>query len=120
MTIKILGKKGLNKWFYSLFYLELNFADQTMNKNLLGILLLLSGLLNATSLSAQENEPPKERIDGIKMSKGLKFAILTFSVSSRDAVNDNNFLVNYVDQKKSSWDVRVDGGYIIKKDLGLG
>lgn len=62
----------------------------------------------------------EEKPDGLVIEKGLRFNILTFSLSSRNAVNDKNIFVNYIDQKKNSWSVRADGGYIIKKNLGVG
>lgn len=67
----------------------------------------------------KSNEKPfaskEEQSEGLVIEKGMKFSILTFSLSSRNAVNDQNLFVNYMDQKKSSWAVRADGGYIIKK-----
>ncbi|MCX2453737.1 hypothetical protein OQX61_20875 [Pedobacter sp. PLR] len=73
-----------------------------------------------TSEVARQNMPKEEKPDGLIIEKGLRFNILTFSLSSRNAVNDNNLFVNYLDQKKNSWSVRADGGYIIKKNLGVG
>ncbi|WP_316816613.1 hypothetical protein [Pedobacter nyackensis] len=84
------------------------------------LFIFLFSLLGKSFLYAQEKGGSNEKPDGISISKGLKFSILTFSLSSRNAVNDNNILVNYIDQKKNSWDIRADGGYIIKKDLGVG
>ncbi|WP_316822011.1 hypothetical protein [Pedobacter gandavensis] len=85
---------------------------------------------NSSTLFAQEQpsrldimkqtESKEEKPDGLVIEKGLKFNILTFSLSSRNAVNDNSIFVNYIDQKKNSWTVRGDGGYIIKKNLGVG
>lgn len=70
---------------------------------------------NEKTIVSKEDNP-----EGLVIEKGLKFSILTFSLSSRNAVNDQNLFVNYLDQKKSSWAVRADGGYIIKKNLGAG
>ncbi|ALL06442.1 hypothetical protein AQ505_13610 [Pedobacter sp. PACM 27299] len=70
---------------------------------------------NEKSFVSKEEQP-----EGLVIEKGMKFSILTFSLSSRNAVNDNNFFVNYLDQKKSSWAVRADGGYILRKNLGAG
>lgn len=78
-------------------------------------------LLIISDLSfGQEQGQASENQDGIVIDKGLRFSILTFSLSSRNAVNDNGFLINYVDQKKNSWDIRADAGYIFKKNLGAG
>ncbi|WP_316752836.1 hypothetical protein [Pedobacter gandavensis] len=77
----------------------------------------VSGLAPKPSLQTRSTE---EKPAGLIIEKGLKFNILTFSLSSRNAQNDNNIFVNYLDQKKSSWSVRADGGYIIKKNLGVG
>ncbi|WP_316839031.1 hypothetical protein [Pedobacter gandavensis] len=68
----------------------------------------------------QQTDSKEEKPDGLVIEKGLRFNILTFSLSSRNAVNDQNLFVNYIDQKKNSWAVRGDGGYIIKKNLGVG
>jgi hypothetical protein len=58
--------------------------------------------------------------DGVEMKKGLKFGGLTFSTSSREASEEPQLFTYMVKQKKSSLEVRLDGGYIIKQNLGVG
>lgn len=113
---------------YLFMMLILNFLTSLRLSPYFCVVVILFTLANNSSVLAQ-NQPSKEeqqqsssndRIDGVVIDKGLKFSILTFSMSSRDAINDNNIFVNYVNQKKSSWNVRADGGYILKKNLGVG
>ncbi|MBB2147915.1 hypothetical protein [Pedobacter gandavensis] len=94
------------------------------------VLILFLIAISSPTLFAQEQQSnsatekqslsEEEKPAGLIIEKGLKFNILTFSLSNRNAVNDNNIFVNYLDQKKTSWTVRADGGYIIKKNLGVG
>ncbi len=57
---------------------------------------------------------------GVEMLKGLKFASLTFSTSSKNGKNENTPFVYYLDQKKSALTTRFDAGYLIKDNLGIG
>lgn len=81
--------------------------------------LVLIPLLIPFMVSAQMLKPNKYH-DGVAMDKGMKFASLTLSASSKDAENENTLLVYYINQKKSGLTVRFDGGYMFKQNLAAG
>lgn len=58
--------------------------------------------------------------NGVEMKKGVKFGSLSFSASSRDAENESQLFTYMVKQKKSSLETRLDAGYMIKQNLGIG
>jgi hypothetical protein len=80
--------------------------------------LLFTFLLAPVILLAQKN--PGKYENGVEMNKGLKFASLSLSLSARDAENESTLFAYNINQKKSSLVSRLDGGYVIKKNLGIG
>jgi hypothetical protein len=80
--------------------------------------LLFTFLLAPVILLAQKN--PGKYENGVEMNKGLKFASLSLSLSARDAENESTLFAYNINQKKSSLVTRLDGGYVIKKNLGIG
>jgi hypothetical protein len=59
-------------------------------------------------------------VNGVEMKKGVKFTNLTFSTSSREASEEQQVFTYMVKQKKSSLETRLDGGFIVKPNLGIG
>jgi len=58
--------------------------------------------------------------DGVEMKKGVWFTSLTFSAGKKNAENNNQLLFYAIDQKKSSMQVRLDPGYVIRQNLAVG
>lgn len=58
--------------------------------------------------------------DGVPMRNGTWFAGGTISLGSRKAENESQLFAYNVNQKKSTTEIRVDGGYLIKENLGIG
>ncbi|MEN9570481.1 MAG: hypothetical protein RL172_1712 [Bacteroidota bacterium] len=89
-----------------------------MKKKPIAYCILLTVFLSAAAFAQQNNTDAAS--DGVAMDKGTWFSTLTFSLSTRRAENDNTIFVNYVSQKRNSWSVRGDGGFIFKKNVGVG
>lgn len=64
--------------------------------------------------------PPKKHEDGVEILKGTMFSSLNFSYSRRDAENNDQLLVYYQNQKRYRSEVRLDPGYVVKNNLGVG
>ena len=58
--------------------------------------------------------------DGVEMKKGVWFSSLTFAAGKKTAENDNQLIFYAIDQKKSSMQLRLDPGYVIKQNLAVG
>jgi hypothetical protein len=58
--------------------------------------------------------------DGVEMKKGVWFSSLTFAAGKKTAENDNQLVFYAIDQKKSSMQLRLDPGYVIKQNLAVG
>jgi hypothetical protein len=58
--------------------------------------------------------------NGVEMKKGVWFSSLTFSAGNKTAENDNQLLFYAIDQKKSSMQLRLDPGYIVRENLAVG
>jgi hypothetical protein len=80
-------------------------------------LVLLMMLPNLTW--AQQKKPLKYP-NGVPISKGTMFSSLTFSAGSREAENESQLLYYVVDQDKSSLEIRLDPGYVVKENLAVG
>jgi len=80
--------------------------------------LFISLLLLGNTLHAQKKN--SKYPDGVEINKGMFFTTLSFSMSARDAENEQQLLNYYIEQKRSGLQVRLDPGYIIKKNLGVG
>ena len=81
--------------------------------------ILFASLLLLAQISRAQMKKGKYA-DGVDMKKGVKFGSLTFSTSSREASEEPQLFTYMVKQKKSSLEVRLDGGYIVKPNLGIG
>lgn len=57
---------------------------------------------------------------GTEIKKGMLFSSLSFSLLTREAENDQQLFANYLDQRKSSLQVRLDPGYVLRDNLGVG
>lgn len=77
------------------------------------VLLLCYGAGNS-----QKNK--KDSIDGVAITKGTWFAGGAVSLGDRKAENEDQLLFYNVNQKKSNAEIRVDAGYIFRKNLGAG
>lgn len=63
---------------------------------------------------------PSKYPNGVPISKGTMFSSLTFSAGSREAENESQLLYYVVDQDRSSLEIRLDPGYVIKENLAVG
>jgi hypothetical protein len=81
------------------------------------LIVLLSALASPT-VSAQKN--PLKYPNGVPITKGTVFSSLTFSAGSREAENESQLLYYVVDQDKSSLEIRLDPGYVVKENLAVG
>ena len=58
--------------------------------------------------------------DGVEMKKGVWFSSLTFAAGKKTAENDNQLVFYAIDQKKSSMQLRLDPGYVVRENLAVG
>jgi len=80
-------------------------------------LLLLMALI-IQQASAQKK--PSKYPDGVIMKKGVKFCGLNFEINNKKTENENLLVTYIVDEKKKGFKIRIDPGYIIKENLGVG
>ena len=57
---------------------------------------------------------------GVEIKKGMLFSSLSFSLLTRQAENDQQLFANYLDQRKRNLQVRLDPGYVLRDNLGVG
>jgi hypothetical protein len=74
----------------------------------------------AMSISGIAQNAASDSTEGVRMQKGVWFAGGTISLGSRKAENENQLFVYNVNQKKQTAEVRVDGGYLIRENVGIG
>lgn len=58
--------------------------------------------------------------DGVEIKKGVWFSSLTFSAGKKTAENENQLLFTALEQNKSSLQMRLDPGYVIRENLAVG
>jgi hypothetical protein len=72
------------------------------------------------SISGIAQNAASDSTEGVRMQKGVWFAGGTISLGSRKAENENQLFVYNVNQKKQTTEVRVDAGYLIRENVGIG
>lgn len=58
--------------------------------------------------------------NGVEIKKGMFYSSLNFSLGSKDAKNENQLFTYAIKQNKNDFSLRLDPGYVIKKDLAVG
>ena len=89
-------------------------------KNIGTRLLLLVFILSMSPATGFSQKKESKYPDGVEIKKGVWFSSLTFSAGNKNAENDNQLLFFAIDQKKSSMQVRLDPGYVIRQNLAVG
>lgn len=56
----------------------------------------------------------------IPIKKGMWFSSLSLSASSKQAENERQLFATYLNESRSSFLIRLDPGYVIKDNLGIG
>lgn len=80
---------------------------------------LIIPLLFLVSLSAF-GQSKKDYSNGVPITKGTWFSSLSISANSRVGENDRQLFATYVEQQRNAFNIRLDPGYIIKDNLGVG
>lgn len=78
------------------------------------ILFILSGSINSLAQSK------KDYSNGVPITKGTWFSSMSLSANSRVGENDRQLFATYIEQERNGFNVRVDPGYVIKDNLGIG
>jgi len=89
-------------------------------KNIGTLIFLLVFILSISPVTNFAQKKVSKYPDGVEMKKGVWFSSLTFSAGNKNAENDNQLLFYAIDQKKSSMQVRLDPGYVIRQNLAIG
>lgn len=78
-------------------------------------MLIFLAMLTATGLKAQT-----EIDSSMLLSKSRLYMIPTFSVSNRDAINDQQLLRLVHDQYRLEWEIDMNVGYFVKDNFSVG
>lgn len=78
-------------------------------------LLLLFGITHP--LFSQKSESNSE---GVPITKGTWFSGLSLSANSRSSENDRQLFASFIEQEKVGFNVRLDPGFVIRDNLGVG
>lgn len=70
-------------------------------------------------LAAQKSKVDKYK-NGVEINKGVLYSSLNFSMGTKDAKNEDQLFVYAIKQNKNDFSIRIDPGYVIKKDLAIG
>ena len=62
----------------------------------------------------------KDYSNGVSITKGTWFSSMSLSANSRVAENDRQLFTTYIEQNRTGFNVRLDPGYVIKDNLGIG
>jgi hypothetical protein len=57
---------------------------------------------------------------GIPITKGTWFSSLSLSASQKNAENERQLFATYLTEERRSFSIRLDPGYVIKDNLGIG
>jgi hypothetical protein len=87
-------------------------------KNSLG--LILAGILIFCGLEKGYAQTNSSQSTGIPITKGTWFSSLSLSASSKQAENERQLFATYLNESRSSFLIRLDPGYVIKDNLGIG
>lgn len=90
------------------------------NKSNFSICIFLVLLFCFSAISGYAQKKESKYPNGVEIKKGVWFSSLTFSAGSKNAENDNQLLYFAINQKKSSMQVRLDPGYVIRQNLAVG
>ena len=85
--------------------------------NFLFILTLLILVLEAGVCFGQ---PGKNYSNGVPLTKGTWFSSLSLYANSRTGENDRQLFGTFIEQQISGFNLRLDPGYAIKDNLGVG
>jgi outer membrane protein W len=80
----------------------------------------LAALLLLVAGHGLAQQTSKQVTTGVEMHKGTWFAGGTLSTGNRQAENENQLFTLMIKQKKNDFEVRIDGGYMIKENLAVG
>lgn len=62
----------------------------------------------------------KDYSNGVPITKGTWFSSLSLSASKKEAENERQLFATYLNEKKQSFSIRLDPGYAVKDNLGIG
>lgn len=62
----------------------------------------------------------KDYSNGVPITKGTWFSSLSLSANSRTGENDRQLFATFVEQQRNGLNVRLDPGYVVKDNLGVG
>jgi hypothetical protein len=87
-------------------------------KNSLGYILVVTLIFSGLQKGyAQTNS---FQSSGIPITKGTWFSSLSLSASNKQAENDRQLFATYLNESRRSFVVRIEPGYVIKDNLGIG
>jgi hypothetical protein len=76
--------------------------------------------LSVLSLAVFGQGQKKDYSNGVSIHKGMWFSSLSLSASTKSSEFDRQLFTNFLEQEKNALAIRVDPGYIIKDNLGIG
>ncbi|TNF43030.1 MAG: hypothetical protein EP311_04080 [Cytophagales bacterium] len=80
----------------------------------------LTFLFFCLTLSFGMAQNKKDYSNGVPITKGTWFSSLSLSANSRTGENDRQLFATYIEQQRNGFNLRVDPGYVIKDNLGIG
>lgn len=83
-------------------------------------LLLTSVLVFFGFIQQSHSQSTPSTSGGIAIKKGMWFSSLSLSASQKNAENERQLFATNISEEKRSFSVRLDPGYVIKDNLGIG
>ncbi|MCR9013857.1 hypothetical protein [Aquiflexum gelatinilyticum] len=84
------------------------------------LILITSILVFFGFVSKSLSQSTTSNSGGIPIKKGMWFSSLSLSASSKQAENERQLFATYLNESRSSFLIRLDPGYVIKDNLGIG
>ncbi len=84
------------------------------------ITLILVATLIFCGLQKGYTQTNSTQSTGIPIKKGMWFSSLSLSASNKQAENDRQLFATYLNESRRSFVVRIEPGYVIKDNLGIG
>jgi hypothetical protein len=100
------------------FKINVSLSRQTKMK--IQFILILSGFLFFGLIPKSQSQSTSSEDAGIPITKGTWFSSLSLSASQKNAENERQLFATYLTEERRSFSIRLDPGYVIKDNLGIG
>lgn len=81
---------------------------------------IVSMILFLGFVSKGHSQSSSTNSSGVAITKGTWFSSLSLSASKKNAENERQLFATYLTDERQSFTIRVDPGYAIKENLGIG